>query len=175
MNVGLLAGGFPKGKHCWAFAWRSFHTVIRCSASSRFCRSVARRAAASCSAALRRRSSILRLLNPMPESSSNGRKCQRPLWPRKLPRVSLTSAAAKGHKQHFAPQQRTSLFDRLVGARDERRWDFEAESPSSLEIDAWSRPIAERPSPRPTRPACREDVRIRRRLSIPTSLADRAW
>jgi hypothetical protein len=30
MNVGLLAGGFPKGKHCWAFARRSFLTVIRC-------------------------------------------------------------------------------------------------------------------------------------------------
>ena len=27
------------------------------------------------------------------------------------------------------------LFDHLVGAGDERRWDFEAERPRSLEVD----------------------------------------
>jgi hypothetical protein len=55
-----------------------------------------------------------------------------------------------------------------------RWWDFEVEL-SGLEIDAWSTPNAERPSPPPTRPAWREDGRTQRRLSIPTSLADRAW
>jgi hypothetical protein len=46
-------------------ACRSFYTVIRWSASSRICRSVARREAASFSASCRRASCIVRLLNPM--------------------------------------------------------------------------------------------------------------
>jgi hypothetical protein len=46
-------------------AWRSFQTVIRWSTSSRICFSVARRVAASCSAASRQSSPILRLLKPI--------------------------------------------------------------------------------------------------------------
>ena len=46
-------------------AWRSFQAAIRRSASSSTCASVARRSAASFSAACRRWSSILRLLKPI--------------------------------------------------------------------------------------------------------------
>jgi len=50
------------------------------------------------------------------------------------------AAAIADQRGSFGPetdsvQQRTSLFDHLVGERDERWWDFEAESPSGLEID----------------------------------------
>ena len=48
-------------------AWRAFHASTSFTESSMICGPSARRAATSCSAALRRRSSILRLLKPMPD------------------------------------------------------------------------------------------------------------
>ena len=69
-------------------ACRLFHMAIRWSASSRICFLVARCAAASCSTACRRWSSILRLLNPMAGSSPNSRGCEYSLCPRKIRRDS---------------------------------------------------------------------------------------
>ena len=36
---------------------------------------------------------------------------------------------------HSAPQYRTSLFDHLVGAHEQRRWHSEAESSGGFEVD----------------------------------------
>jgi DNA-binding CsgD family transcriptional regulator len=55
------------------------------------------RGTASFSAACRRRSSILRRLNPMPESSPNGRECQCPLCS-KAAAVSPAGAAEMGQQ-----------------------------------------------------------------------------
>jgi hypothetical protein len=39
------------------------------------------------------------------------------------------------HKLTRAPQQTAPLFDHLVGRREQRRWDGEAENPRRLVVD----------------------------------------
>jgi hypothetical protein len=57
-----------------------------------------------------------------------------PLCPRKQTKSRRAGRSASCHLLPFAPQQITSLFDHLVGAGEQRRWDFEAERLGSFEV-----------------------------------------
>ena len=58
-----------------------------------------------------------------------------PLLPRNQPNRCAALGDASGKNRTHTPQQTVSLFDHVVGERQQLRWHFEAERPGGPEVD----------------------------------------